>query len=208
MYICFEGSEGSGKSTQARLLTQYLIEKEYNVLLTKEPGSEHDPVCHKIREVLLHHTGTISNRAELLLFEADRAQHVDEVLLKASRNRYDFAISDRFDASSVAYQIYGRNVVSQEIFDVINNFAKKYFSFDFTFWIDVPPKIGLERGKRLGKSDRFQREDLVFHEKVRKGYKKHFMKLKPKNAWRKIDGTLSIDEVQRIVRGIIKERFM
>ncbi len=192
-FIVFEGGEGSGKTTQARLLYESLKKEGRDVLLTKEPGGD-DGVCKDIRQLLLNpkYQGLMSSHAELLLFEADRAQHVHAVI-RPALEQGKIVISDRFEASTGAYQCGGRGLKWPE-FGRINEFAAQELVPDFTFWIDIDPKIGLKRNFDASKRDRFEMEDIEFHNRVRKGFDLYFDGIHPKK-YQKLNGNLAIAEL-------------
>jgi len=192
----FEGVGGSGKTTQIFKLYNYLISQGHKAISTKEPGSTKHGITANIRKILLDpaYHEHFSFRAELLLYEADRAQHIDFVVQPAIKDGA-IVISDRHDAASFAYQCYARNVCSIAKFQAINNFATKKIEPDFTFWLDIDPKVGLDRNSRIGKDDRFEREALEFHRRVREGYNKFFHRLVPPDKWCKFDAALSKNEL-------------
>lgn len=155
--------EGAGKSTLALALQKHLAAEGREVIVTAEPGG--DPVAKKIRKLLLDSANRISDRAELLLFEAARAQHVDAVILPALR-RGCVVICDRFADSSVAYQGYARGLDIDTVRS-LNDHATGGLKPDLTILLDVAPKVGLARQRGV---DRVSSEQLTFHEAVRKGY--------------------------------------
>ena len=171
MFITVEGGEGAGKSTLVNKLYDYLTkEKELFVVKTFEPGST--TLGKEIRQILLHKKEmTISSRAELLLFLADRAHHV-ETLIKPALNEDMVVICDRFSDSSIAYQGMARGTGDIE---EICLFATGGIVPDLTFYLDIDPKIAFTRIKR--EKDRLEGELFTFHEQVRAGYqalaKKH-----------------------------------
>jgi len=167
IFISFEGIEGSGKSTQARLLSGYLKNKGADVILTEEPGGTQ--IGTEIRKVLLsvEHSG-MSSVTELLLYNASRSQHVQEVILPAL-DRGVIVITDRFTDSTLAYQGYGRGIDLQLI-DSIDLIATGRLRPDVTLLLDLDVKTGLQRNRGIHKTDRLEREDTPFHERVRNGY--------------------------------------
>lgn len=167
MFISFEGIEGTGKSTQARLLAEYLKEKGYRVLQTMEPGGT--TISLKIRELLLSmESREMDHVAELLLYNAARVQHIKEVIGPALE-RGDIVITDRFSDSTVAYQGYARGIDLQLI-DSLDMIATKKMRPHITILFDTDVRTGLARNRELGKNDRLELEDISFHEKVRKGF--------------------------------------
>ena len=206
VFIVFEGGEGSGKSTQAKLLAEYLSANGRPVLWTREPGGD-SGICQDIRGILLNseYKGKMSFRAELLLFEADRAQHVDRVIRPALEDG-KIVICDRYEAATYAYQCAARKVCDVELFSEINNFATGKLKPDFIFWIDSLPEIGLKRNIDIKKSDRFEMEKIEFHQKVCEGYRDYFENLIPADLWKKLDGESPLEELHRQIVRILKEK--
>ena len=173
MFITLEGIEGCGKSTQARRLADRLKHLKIPVTLTFEPGGTR--IGQDIRGILLN-TGNLglSSLAELLLYAADRAQHIAEII-RPSLSSGKWVISDRFFDATLAYQGYARNQDISLIND-LNQRACLGIRPDKTFLIDCPVEIGLERAFRRNRElkqegqARFEREKVAFHESVRKGY--------------------------------------
>jgi dTMP kinase len=167
-FLALEGGEGVGKSTQARLLADWLRTKGHEVVVTLEPGGT--PVGQRLRSELLDvGAGTpVSPRTEALLFAADRAEHVATVIQPALE-RGAIVVSDRYMDSSIAYQGAGRDL---DVADIarISSWASDGLSPDLTVLLDLPPVEGLQR---LETSDRLEREPLAFHDRVRQ----HFLEL-------------------------------
>jgi dTMP kinase len=168
IFITFEGCEGSGKSTQSRLLGEYLKKKGFKVVLTREPGGT--ALSENIRQVLLHTKQNVSPIAELMLFEAGRAQHVKEVILP-SLKAGKIIICDRYTDATLAYQGFARGLDLRTI-KQLNDIATGGVYPHLTIYIDIPAKKGLNKAKKLSKAsyDRLENEKISFHEKVRKGY--------------------------------------
>jgi len=162
--IVFEGLDGSGKTTQARLLAARLTREGVDVVLTREPGGT--PIGEQVRGILLDQAHSeLLPLSELLLFIVSRAQHSHEVILPALRAGRT-VIGSRYRLSSVAYQGYGRGV-DLALVDRLNEEATSSRRADLTFLIDVPVKIALARRRD---SDRIEREETAFHERVRRGF--------------------------------------
>jgi len=165
LLIAFEGGEGSGKTTQARLLAIWLREQGYDVVATHEPGAT--KVGMRLRALLLDtaHAG-LSPRAETLMYAADRAEHVDRVIAPALK-RGVVVVTDRFADSSIAYQGRGRN---QPVADVaaLNQWATGGLRPDLTILLDLSPQAGL--GRRAPSADRLEAEPTDFHQRVRDGF--------------------------------------
>lgn len=200
IFISFEGIEGTGKSTQAKLLAGHLKEKGYRVIQTMEPGGT--KISFKIRELLL----SMENRemdqvAELLLYNAARVQHIKEIIGPALE-RGDIVITDRFSDSTVAYQGYARGI-DLKLIDSLDMIATRKLRPDITILFDIDVRTGLARNKKLGKNDRLELEDISFHEKVRKGFL-HMAAIEPGRI-KIIDCTESLDGVSEKVFKIISE---
>ena len=197
MFIVFEGGEGSGKSTQARLLYQWLVKQGNNVLLTKEPGGD-GSVCQDIRQVLLNeqYVSILYPLTEFFLFLSDRAQHVATVISPALEIG-QVVVCDRFQAATFAYQCVARSVCSQREFEFMNTLATGGIVPDLTLWIDIDPLVGLKRNFEMGKRDRFEAEDEAFHRRVREGYLAYFSQCK--DPWYKLDGSQRVDVLKRRV---------
>ena len=206
LFIVFEGGEGSGKTTQAKLLYDYYLESGRDVLLTKEPGGD-ESICRDVRKILLNseYKDIMSFRAEFLLFEADRAQHVEKIIRPAIQLGRT-VISDRFDAATFAYQCGARKVSSLENFKITNGFATDGLKPDFTFWIDIDPKVGLKRNVDINKRDRFEMEDIGFHNEVRNGYVTYFQELANQESWIKLDGAKTIQDLHREIIETLKTK--
>jgi dTMP kinase len=163
--IAFEGGEGVGKTTQARLLAIWLREQGYDVINTQEPGAT--KVGMRLRALLLDtaHTG-LSSRAETLMYAADRAEHVESVIVPALE-RGTVVVTDRYVDSSIAYQGRGRNQPVDEVAG-LNQWATGGVEPDLTVLLDLPPVEGLSR--RTASADRLEAEPTEFHERVREGF--------------------------------------
>ncbi|OGI07438.1 MAG: dTMP kinase [Candidatus Margulisbacteria bacterium GWF2_35_9] len=201
MFITFEGPEGSGKTTQINQLDSYLSEMGYSVVSTREPGGT--GVGCSIREILLNpDLPPIQTRTELLLFLADRAQHVQEVILP-SLAMGKIVLCDRYTDSTVAYQVGGRDF-SEELIVTLNEFSSYSVVPDLTFMLDVDYKIGIKRATR-NFADRFEKEKKSFHDKIRKKY--HEIAKNNPDRMVVIDTTVkSIVDIQDIIRSIITEK--
>lgn len=197
LFITLEGTEGCGKSTHAKLLKQYLEDKGREVVLTMEPGGT--GVGKSIRNILLDKDASIEKNAELLLFGADRAHHVSSVI-KPALAQGKIVICDRYIDSTTAYQVGGRGLPEDTV-KFINNLTSDGVIPDATILFDVPPEVGLKRLKG-GTRDRFEKESLDFHEKIRKKFLE-IAKAEPDRV--KIVGSVdSIDSVQGKIRKILE----
>lgn len=174
MFITLEGIEGSGKSTAQRLLAEYLEEKGYSVLSTREPGGS--ALGRKFRAVLLDaRTTQLRPRAELFLFLADRAQHVSEVI-RPALDEGQIVLCDRYADSTISYQGYGRGMDVDQLIQV-NDLATSGLWPHLTLLLDVTPQVGLERAGQRNREEgtvisegRFDAESVAFHTRVRTGY--------------------------------------
>ncbi|MDR0931910.1 MAG: dTMP kinase [Victivallales bacterium] len=171
-FITFEGPEGSGKSTQARKLAEFLTAKGREVLLTREPGGT--PLAELLRKLVKNFEGEEVMHAdtELLLIEAARVQHVQEKILPALQSG-KVVICDRFADSTTAYQGGARGIDPDSI-AFLNRLAMAQCVPDLTFLLDLPPNIGFaranERKETKGEHDRFEEEQLNFHLRVRNAF--------------------------------------
>jgi dTMP kinase len=163
-FIVFEGGDGAGKSTQARALARRLRRRNYPVVLTREPGGT--PLGESLRRILKSRQG-LSPLGELFLFAAARAQLVEESVLPALRYG-SVVICDRFTASTVAYQGYGRGL-DLDLIRQLNQSATGGLSPDLSILLDLPAEVSLTRIGRAD-GDAFHTAPLEFHEKVRQGY--------------------------------------
>jgi dTMP kinase len=165
VFLALEGGEGAGKSTQARLLAIWLRDQGFDVVNTHEPGAT--KVGMRLRALLLDtaHTG-LAPRAEALMYAADRAEHVEAVILPALE-RGAIVVTDRYVDSSLAYQGAGRQLPVAEIAE-LNKWATGGLMPDLTILLDLPPITGL--GRRLSSADRLEAEPVEFHQRVRNGF--------------------------------------
>ena len=173
IFITFEGVEGSGKTTQIKRLKRYLKQKGIPYFTTREPGGT--PIGEKVRRILLNRAhGEMIALSELFLYEAARAQHVIQVIRPLLKKK-GVILCDRFSDASIAYQGYGRKM-DPRLVDLLNQMASKGVRPDLTFLLDCPSDMGLRRAvrrdrqKRSNLQDRFEREKIQFHRRVRKGY--------------------------------------
>jgi len=193
LFITFEGGEGSGKSVQARALYRRLLRLAVPVLLTHEPGVT--SLGKKIARWLKWGQDMgISPMAELLLFNASRAQLVTEVI-RPSLESGKVVICDRYADSTTAYQSYGRGL-DLAMVKAVNHAAIQGLNPDLTVLLDIPVGAGLAR-KKGKKQDRFEQEDIAFHQRVREGYLK--LAASEPERWLVVDATQSKDKIAEIV---------
>lgn len=189
LFITFEGLDGCGKTTQIARVKDFLTALGQNVVLTRNPGGTDFGL--KLREILLHYPGKLCDESELLLFIADRAQHMDEVVFPALDSG-SVVLCDRHLDSTVAYQGYGRGL-DIDFIHQLNNKAIRGRKPDITFLLDGDPQVLSARVDKRGKADRLEGEALTFREKTREG----FLKLAKNESDRFIvlDATRTPDEI-------------
>jgi dTMP kinase len=198
LFIVFEGIEGSGKSTQAALLSEHLTSRGIPCILTREPGGT--PTGEEIREVLLHGCD-IAPATELLLMCAARAAHVAEVILPALQAG-SVVISDRYELSTFAYQGAGRGLDMADV-RYVNRVATGGLEPDATIVVDVPWEVGAARREGRG-ADRIERAGDVFHLRVAEAYR---LLSEESDTVVRVDGVGSPDEVHGRVLALLRRRF-
>jgi dTMP kinase len=191
-FIAFEGGDASGKTTQARRVATRL-----GAVFTREPGGT--PLGETLRSLILDPAGVIDLRAEALIIAAARAQHTAEVIRPALAAGDD-VVTDRFTASSLAYQGYGSGLDVAEV-AALSAFATAGLEPSLTVLIDVPVSLALER--LAGERDRFEREEASFHDRVRTGYLE--LAAADPGRWRIVDGSGDVDTVGAEVDAVIDE---
>ena len=196
-FIVLEGPDRCGKSTQAKLLLNYLITQGKDVILTREPGGTR--TAERIRQIVLEPGLSVTAMTELLLYEASRAQHTEELILPALRAGKT-VLCERYTMSTCAYQGYGRGIPLRTI-HTLNRIATQQLVPDLTLVFLMSDKYFTERGEYLY-SDRLEREDIAFRKKMRRGYL-NMIKRTP-NAYL-VDADKDIMDVQTRVQEILKE---
>lgn len=198
LFVAFEGGDGSGKTTQARLLAIWLRDQGFDVVQTREPGAT--KVGMRLRAILLDaaHQG-LSARAEAMLYAADRAEHVEKVIRPALL-RGTTVISDRYVDSSLAYQGAGRALDPDDVAK-INTWATGGLVPDLTVLVDVPPSVGLRR--MASPADRIEAEPMDFHERVRREFRA--LAAADPDRYLVVDGTLPQQEISRIIQDRVRE---
>ncbi|MTJ13229.1 dTMP kinase [Anabaena sp. UHCC 0187] len=201
-FIVFEGVEGCGKTTQMQLCSQWLESLNISVVLTREPGGTE--LGKDLRALLLEKSPNrpIGEVTELLLYAADRAQHIEEEL-KPNLATGKFILCDRYIDSTIAYQGYGRGL-NMSIINQLNQIATGGLASDLTIWLDVDVEVGLSRKRGQAKLDRIEQETIAFHRRVQQGY----TELAASNPSRilRIDGSGSQDFVQQSIQEILQQR--
>lgn len=202
LFITFEGTDGSGKTTQIKLLEEYMRTKERQVVLSREPGGTR--VSEIIRDIILEpENKEIVPLTEMILYAASRAQHVAEVIDPAVRAG-KIVICDRYVDSSYAYQGGGRGMDLKIIADV-NRIAINGTIPDITFFLDIDPEISIRRRINSTGADRIEQEKLDFHRRVYDGYKK--LSILYPDRIKTIDATRSIEEISAQINEYIDELF-
>ena len=204
LFITFEGVEGSGKTTQAKILARWLKAQGRKVLLTREPGGPY--ISEKIRKILLdarHHE--MHPLTELLLLEASRSQHMHQVIAPALKAGA-IVICDRFADSSTAYQGYGRRM-DLDMVRRLNDIATAGCRPALTMVIDVPVDVGFSRAaKRKRSFDRMESQQQAFHQRVRKGFQA-LAQGEPARV-KLLDGRFPPDVIQAAVRQLVLSRLI
>ncbi|MBE2231855.1 MAG: dTMP kinase [Anaerolinea sp.] len=200
MFITFEGPEGSGKSSQIALLADWLRPMKQDVLLTREPGGT--AIGDRVRAILLDPACTeMEDAAEVLLYSAARAQHVGQVI-RPHLARGGVVLCDRYADSTLAYQGYGRGLDLATL-AVITAFATGGLRPDLVVFLDIDVAAGLRRKQLHADEDasqwnRFERETLAYHQRVRAGYLQ--MAAAEPGRWLLVDAAQSVEKVQAAVR--------
>ncbi|MGH7767716.1 MAG: dTMP kinase [Candidatus Binatia bacterium] len=207
--ISFEGGDGSGKSTQLKLLADYLSSRGRACICTREPGGTN--LGKMVRKALLEvGDSQIFSRTEIFLYLADRAQHVQEIVQPALANG-QIVLCDRFTDSTLAYQGYGRGADLNALRQM-NLLASGGIVPDLTLLLDCPVKLGLSRTARRieaqqtteSPEDRFEREEVEFHERVRRGFRE-VARAEPERV-HILDASASIAEVHEQIKGIVERK--
>ncbi len=198
LFITFEGADGCGKTTQLNMLAEYLTEKGFDVVVTREPGAK--GLGEKLRDILLNYEGVVSDRCEAFLFLADRAQHVD-VIVKPAVALGKIVLCDRHTDSTVAYQGYGRGQDIDRI-NLLNNIATDGMKPDLTFVFDIDVETSQQR---VGaEKDRMESAGMDFHNRVRQGYLK--LAENEPNRIKVIDAKKSIPDIHAEVIKILDNK--
>ncbi len=203
MFITLEGPDGSGKSTQASLLVEYLRQGGRDVHATREPGGT--SIGDQVRQILANLENTAMHpRTEILLFQASRAQHVEQVI-RPHLEQGGIVVCDRYADSTLAYQGYGHQVDLERLRAIVD-FATGGLKPDLTFLLDIDVEVGLRRRTKSGEWNRLDAYELAFHQRVRQGYFE-LARLEPAR-WVILDGGRPVDVVQADIQKVAMERLM
>jgi dTMP kinase len=212
--IVLEGVEGCGKTTQIRRSQNWLLESGLlaqlqaaaqvsHLIVTREPGGTE--LCQAIRQLLLHPSSeeVMQAQTELLLYAADRAQHVAG-FLKPQLEQGALVLCDRFTDSTLAYQGYGRRL-DRRLIDTLNQIATGGLVSDLTLWLDVEVTVGLTRAKQGGAGDRMEQATLDFHQRVQQGFRE-LAQAYPQRIVR-IDASGSEEQVFQAIQATMQQHF-
>lgn len=202
IFITMEGPDGSGKTTQIDLLKEYLENKGYDIVITREPGGT--AISEAIREIILNtEYREMSYMTELLLYAAARAQLVNQVI-KPALLEGKAVICDRFVESSAVYQGIGRGLGVDTVYEV-NNYALGDVTPKLTIFMDLDAEAGIKRKENQTELDRMEMEDLTFHKRVVEGYRK-LAALYPERII-SLDATLPIETIHSMIVEEVEKRF-
>lgn len=200
--IVFEGVEGSGKTTQMDFCQKWLQSLNIPSIITREPGGT--DLGKDLRHLLLEASQSIADRTELLLFAADRAQHVEQKL-KPNLAQGKIILCDRYTDSTIAYQGWGRGL-DMNLINQLNTIATSGLKSDLTLWLDVDVEVGLVRKKGSGVlADRMEKETIAFHHRVQQGYAQLYASY-PEQMIR-VDASLDRDAVFAQIQAILTPLF-
>lgn len=200
IFITFEGIDGSGKTTQVQLLDDHLKQINKDTVIIREPGGTE--MGEKIRNLIIDINNDMADMTEALLYAASRAQLIEQII-KPSLEEQKIVLCDRFIDSSIVYQGIARELGVEKILN-INRYAIDNIMPNITFYLDIPPELGIKRKKKQTKLDRIESEDLVFHNKVYEGYQKIAL-MYPKRIY-KLDATQSKDKLHNQICTILNEK--
>lgn len=199
IFVSLEGPEGAGKSTQLKLISKALEAINYKHVVTRDPGGT--GLGRQIRRIVLNPDNQIEKIAELLLYQADRAQNVAEVI-KPALNQGLLVFCDRYIDSTLAYQGFGRGM-SMSLIEQMNEVSTEGLKPELTILFDIESEEGLAR-LHPGSQDRLEREALEFHQRVRAGYKQ--LSEKEPERWQVLDASKSLTTVQAAFKKILSEK--
>jgi len=201
MFITLEGPEGSGKTRQIAPLAEFLHQQGHSVLLTREPGGTR--IGDQVRQILSDmDNAEMIPRTEILLFQASRAQLVEQVI-QPHLKKNGIVLCDRYADSTLAYQGYGHQVSLDQLKALIN-FATGSLKPDLTLLLDIDVQEGLQRKTKGGEWNRLDAYNLEFHQRVRRGYRQ--MVDEEPERWVVVDASQPPDIVQSVLRDVVSER--
>ncbi|MEH1952497.1 dTMP kinase [Nostoc sp.] len=201
--IVFEGVEGCGKTSQMQLCSKWLESLGVSVVVTREPGGTE--LGLHLRRLLLEKSSAqgepVAEVTELLLYAADRSQHVEQEL-KPNLAAGKYILCDRYTDSTIAYQGYGRGL-NMSLINQLNNIATGGLESDLTIWLDVDVEVGLSRklSDKVG-LDRIEQEAIAFHRRVQQGYAELAASYPSRIV--RVDGSLSKEAVKEVIQGILR----
>ncbi|MDT4919685.1 MAG: dTMP kinase [Pseudonocardiales bacterium] len=198
LFVAFEGGEGVGKSTQIARAAQWLRESGHAVVETREPGGT--PLGGELRRLLLDPDGSVTPRAEALLYAADRAQHVDTVI-RPALDAGQVVLTDRYVDSTLAYQGAGRGLADTRL---VTGWATGGLLPDLTLLLDLDPAVGLLRAGARARPDRLEAASLAFHQAVRDGFRS--LAAEAPERYAVLDASAGPDAVADAVRQAIASR--
>lgn len=198
-FITIEGIDGSGKSTMSKYIVEQIKKRGHNVILTREPGGI--DVSEEIRNIIL--TNDIDPRTEALLFAASRREHIKKKIEPALEEG-TFVVCDRFLDSSIAYQVFGRNLKMEDIIS-INDFALDGLEVDVTFYFDVDVEEGLSRTRGRNENNKLDSESEEFYKRIKSAY--DYLYEQYPNRIRKIDANKNIVNVEKEIDIVIESLF-
>ncbi|HID86627.1 MAG TPA: dTMP kinase [Anaerolineae bacterium] len=200
LFITFEGPEGSGKTVQSQALYEYLKERGWPVLLTREPGGT--SIGNQIRQVLLSpENAEMLPPTEILLFSASRAQLVGQVI-RPLLKQGTIVICDRYADSTLAYQGHGHGL-DLNLLRAITDFATGGLKPDLTIYLDIDVGEGLRRKRETAEWNRLDRKEIAFHQRVRQGYLE--MAAAEPGRWLVLDAARPVAEIQEAIRARVEE---
>jgi dTMP kinase len=201
VFITFEGPEGSGKSSQLPVLQDFLKSAGFSVICTREPGGT--SIGNQVRVVLLDNQNVeMHPRTEILLFQASRAQLVEQ-LIRPHLRKGEIVLCDRYADSTLAYQGYGHRLDLEQLRAIVE-YATGGLKPNLTILLDLDVQVGLQRRAQEGDVNRLDRHLIEFHQRVRRGYH-HLVKAEP-DRWMVVDASQSFDRVQNDLRQIVVAR--
>lgn len=198
-FVSLEGPEGAGKTSQLKLVAKLLESRNCPHMITRDPGGT--ALGRQIRRIVLNPDNEIEKIAELLLYQADRAQNIAEVIKPALDDGL-LVFSDRYTDSTLAYQGFGRGM-SLELIEQLNQISTEGLKPELTILFDIESELGLAR-LHPGSHDRLEREALEFHQRVRQGYKQ--LAQKEPERWQVIDAAKPLTAVQAAFKKILSDR--